>query len=418
MSGDLPVVEELEEFLALSALENRPYQETVEGLAHRARAGDLSVARLMMGWRLLDPLYMSVSLNWTEATGIVLDRFRHGEAMASEEFLRSPVWHILQNDMDEMRQRLDGANAPFEFALYDDLRDEGFTDYIIFRIGFGPKADADRPGGGLILSFGSDRPGGFTDVEIGALRRLKYMVALATRTSMEADMRATLATTYLGRSAGEKVLAGQIARGEGEAIDAVIWYCDLRGSTELCEAMGVARYLPLLNDYFGAVAEPLVAQGGQILDFIGDAVLAIFPLEPGAGGPVPGASAIERARVATAEALVNLCAFRARHPVLARRHDIADIAGIAIATGTVVYGNIGIPTRLTFSVIGPTVNEVARIERLTKALHEPVLVTQPIASAEPRLWRSRGAHRLDGVTGAADLFAPQRGEWALPTTVA
>lgn len=417
MSGDPPVVDGLEEFLALSALQNQPTDETIEGFVRRARAGGLSVARLMVGWRLLDPLYMSQSVYWTEETGIVLDRFRHGEAMSSEEFVRSPIWHVLRNDVEEMRQRIDGTNEPFEFALYDDLRREGFTDYVISKIGFGsPPPDAagqvggnvtfsaDRPGGGLVLSFASDRPGGFEDRELKALRRLKYMMALAMRTSMEADMRATLATTYLGRSAGEKVLAGQIARGEGQAIDAVIWYCDLRGSTELCESMGVAAYMPLLNDYFGAVAEPIVAQGGQILDFIGDAVLAIFPLS---------GDAIARARHATAEALVNLGTFRARHPVLAGRADLADVAGIAIATGTVVYGNIGIPTRLTFSVIGPTVNEVARIERLTKVLHEPVLVTRPIADAEPRLWRGRGAHRLDGVAGAAELFAPQASEWQL-----
>lgn len=411
----LASVEGVEEFLALSALRSRPIDETVAGFARRAREADLSVARLMMGWRLLDPLYMSQSLTFTEATGVLAERFRHGEAMVSAAFLRSPVWHLLENDVDEMRQRIDGTNEAFEFALYDDLRAEGYTDYLLAKVGFGDSfgsqnpSDAastplsvDRPGGGIVLSFASDRRGGFTDSELAKLRRLKYMLALSMRTSMEADMRATLATTYLGRNAGQKVLAGQIARGEGESIEAVIWYCDLRGSTELCAAMGVDRYLPLLNDYFGAMAEPVVAHGGQILDFIGDAVLAIFPRD---------ADAIPRAQRATAQALANLPGLRARHPEFAERSEIASIAGIAMSTGTVVYGNIGIPTRLTFSAIGQSVNEVARIERLTKALREPVLVTEPIAKAAPSLWRSCGNHPLEGVSGTTALFAPALEEW-------
>ncbi len=407
-------VEGVEEFLALSALQSLPIHETVTGFAHHARAAGLSVARLMMGWRLLDPLYMSQSLTFTEASGLISERFRHGEAMASPAFLRSPVWHVLANNIDEMRQRIEGTNEAFEFPLFDDLRAEGYTDYLIAKVGFGVNAASaaaetsfmpDRPGGGIVMSFTSDRPGGFSDTELTMLRRLKYMLALSMRTSMEADMRATLATTYLGRNAGEKVLSGQIARGEGEAIDAVIWYCDLRGSTELCAQMGVDRYLPLLNDYFGAVAEPVVVNGGQILDFIGDAVLAIFPLD---------GDAIPRAQRATAQALANLPALRARYPTLAGRGDTAAITGIAMSTGTVVYGNIGIATRLTFSAIGPTVNEVARIERLTKALREPVLVTEPIARAMPSLWRSCGNHPLEGVTGTTALFAPQLDRWNMP----
>lgn len=392
----LATVEGLEKFLALAALGNAPVHETIEGFVTRARDGGLSIARLMMGWRLLDPLYMSQSMFWSAELGVVAERFRHGEALNSPEFLRSPIAYILDNDIDEFRRRIDGTNAPLDFEMLEDLRRAGYTDYLIAKVGFGEEMTAMRPGGGMVLSYASDRPGGFSEDELDALRRLNFMIALMVRSTMEADMRATLATTYLGRSAGQKVLSGQIARGEGEAIDAVIWYCDLRGSTELCERMGVADYLPLLNDYFSAMGQPIVAHGGQILDFIGDAILAIFPLD---------GDAIDRARRATQEAMANLDAFRARHPAIADRAGSADITGVAVATGTVVYGNIGIPTRLTFSVIGPTVNKVVRIERLTKALREPVLVTAPIARGAPHLWRSCGPHRLEGVAGPVELFA-------------
>ncbi|GAB5374517.1 MAG: adenylate/guanylate cyclase domain-containing protein [Acuticoccus sp.] len=397
----LATLGEIEEYLALAALRSPPVEETIEGVATRARAGGLSVARFMMGWRLLDPLYRGQTTTWSTWAGAATERHGYGNDH-SPGFLASPVWYLLHNEEEELRRRIDGANAPFDFPLLDELKGDGCTDYLIVLVGFGTTDVTELPGGGLIISFASDRPGGFTDDEVAALHRLKYMIAVTMRSAMELTMRATLANTYLGRTAGQKVLAGQISRGEGETVDAVIWYCDLRGSTALCEAMGVADYLPLLNDYFSAMAEPVVAQGGQVLDFIGDAVLAIFPLEEGA---------IEQAQRATAEAIHNLADLRARHAILADRRSVSDITGIAIATGRVAYGNIGIATRLTFSVIGPTVNRVARIERLTKLLHEPVLVTAEVAAATPSLWVSRGRHHLEGVAENTEIFSPLYERW-------
>lgn len=394
-------LEELESYLALAALRNESVEEIVEGTVARAREGGISIGRLMMGWRLLDPLYRGQTTTWSKSAPLLIERFGNGDDH-SPEFLSSPVWYLLNNETDELRVRMAGANAPLEFPMLEGLRDQGLTDYLIVKVGFGATNANDQPGAGIIMSFASDRDGGFIDEELAVLQRLKYMIAVAMRSAMEQTMRATLANTYLGPTAGRKVMEGQITRGEGETVDAVIWYCDLRDSTALCEAMGVTDYLPLLNDYFSAMAEPVTAHGAQVLDFIGDAVLAIFPLEEGA---------IARAQVATAEALGNLGELRTRHAVLAGRREACDITGIAIATGRVAYGNIGIATRLTFSVIGPTVNRVARIERLTKTLREPVLVTAEVAAAAPAMWRSRGNHALAGVREAAELFSPAREVW-------
>jgi len=391
------LVGDIEEDLAVRSLANDPVGDLVGSACDRARAGGLSIARLLVTWRLLNPLFFSQTLVWRPGCDVELERFRHREEAGSPSFLRSPLWYVLTNDIETYRCVLARTKAPREFPVLDEFAAEGLTDYVTLLVGFGEVKDNTAVGAGILVSVCSDRPGGFLDEEIEALHRLKYMFAVAIRSSLQAEIAETLARTYLGRSAGRKVLSGQITRGGGEAIDAIIWYCDLRHSTELCERMGIERYISFLNDYFTAAAGPVEAAGGDILDFIGDAVLAVFPID-GCG--------VEQALEGTRGALSALRRFQlANCNLIGECGVLADLAGIAIDTGRVVYGNIGTEDRLTFSVIGPTVNRVARIERLTKTLHEPVLATRPIVEAAPAGWQSRGSFHLDGVPEPQELFA-------------
>jgi adenylate cyclase len=391
-----PLVETTEEFLAISALRTRSSAEILDEFCRRAIAGGVPIARAYLGWRLLHPLFMSHNLIFEASTGVSVERFRHTEGERSEAYQRSPLKHVLENDLSVFRRRLVDPDCPRDFPVLDEFAGRGYTDYVIFLVDFGAEV-TDAPGSGVIMTFASHGPDGFTPEHMALLERLKFMLALSTRIEIETEMRQTLARTYLGRSAAEKVLSGQIRRGEGRAIEAVVWYCDLRGSTHLCEAMGVDAYLPLLNDYFSVTAGPVTDRGGEVLDFIGDAVLAIFSLDAG------GLDAAMEATSAVVEALES---FRQRHSdALGGRDTVADVAGIAIDIGTVIYGNIGAPDRLTFSVIGPTVNKVARIERLTKTLHEPVLVTAPVAAACRGSFSTLGMFELDGVSAMEELFA-------------
>lgn len=390
-------VEATEEFLAIAALENRSSAEVLDGFCRAALAGGVPIARAYLGWRLLHPLFMSQNLVFEPAHGVTVEQFRHLEGERSETYLRSPLKHVLDNNLTVFRRRLVDPDCPRDFDVLEEFEARGFTDYVIFLVGFGAGARSEAPGSGVIMSFAADGPDGFTPEHMALLERLRFMLALSTRIEIETDMRETLARTYLGASAAQKVLSGQIRRGEGQAIEAVVWYCDLRNSTHLCETLGVEAYLPLLNDYFSVTAGPVTARGGEVLDFIGDAVLAIFPLD--AGG-------LEAAIAATRAAVAELEAFRERHHnALGDLRTVADVAGIAIDIGTVVYGNIGTPERLTFSVIGQTVNKAARIERLTKTLHEPVLVTGPVAEACGSRFVSRGLFQLDGVSALEEIFA-------------
>jgi len=402
VSGLAALVGELEEGLALHSLENLPVDETVARFCGRARDGGLSIARLLVTWRLLNPLFFSEALLWRPGRPVEIERFRHLTEPGNPAFLGAQLRHVLTHKILTYRCRLAETVPPREFAVLDEFADDGMTDYVTLLVGFGEVEDTTAVGAGILLSVCSDRPGGFEDAEIAALQRLKYMLAVAIRSAFQSEIVETLARTYLGRTAGRKVLSGQITRGGGEIVDAVIWYCDLRNSTALCERMGIERYIPFLNNYFTATAGSVVEAGGEVLDFIGDAVLAIFPIED---------RGMDDALSATRKALERLRRFQEENcEILGGCEALADLAGIAIDTGRVVYGNIGIADRLTFSVIGPTVNRVARIERLTKTLHEPVLATRPIAEAGPGRWQSRGAFHLDGVTDPLEVFALARGE--------
>jgi adenylate cyclase len=209
----------------------------------------------------------------------------------------------------------------------------------------------------------------------------------------------TLLDTYVGRHAGERVLTGQIRRGSGETIRAVVWFSDLRGFTALSERLPGADLIALLNAYFDCVGAAIDAAGGEILKFVGDAVLAIFPLSDAAALP-------EVSRAALAAAL------RAREGLAKLRAvpggDVLDF-GTALHVGEVLYGNIGTANRLDFTVIGPTVNLTARIESLTSATGEPILLSADLARAIGAGIESAGRHRVKGVAEPVEVFRPVRG---------
>ena len=387
----------LEQAIVVASLNGEALDTIIQDACDRARGAGLSIARLFVTWRLLNPLFFSQSVLWRNGLPVTSERFRYGDGPFTGEWQRSYIPYIVDNELTVYRSRLSNSEAPREFPIFDDLAANGMTDFLSFLVGFGPVTDTKAVGAGVLITVCSDREGGFREDEVEALHRLKYILAVAIRSDFQSQIAETLARTYLGDTAGKSVLSGRITRGDGEAVEAAIWYCDLRNSTALCEHLGVDRYIPFLNDYFTAAAKPVADAGGEILDFIGDAILAIFPLERGG---------IQAALDGTDGALAALERFRHGHrSILGETHGLADVTGIALDMGTVVYGNIGTEERLTFSVIGPTVNRVARIERLTKVLHEPVLATGAIAAAAPGSWRSRGAFTLDGVDEPQEIFA-------------
>jgi adenylate cyclase len=352
-------------------------------LNQRLVAAGIALARVAVFVRTLHPNVAGRAFFWrAERPQEVEGNVAEHEWMQSESHLASPI-HAITTTGREIRRRLADPGCPMDFPVLADLRGEGMTDYFAAPL---PSLTGEK----LLASFTTRRPGGFTDAELAALRRLltpfgRVAEILAWRRKAQ-----NILDAYLGRQAGEKVLAGHIRRGDGEDIHAVIWFCDLRDSTALADAMSREAFLQLLNEFFQCVLEPVLERNGEVLRFIGDAALAIFPV---AHDP---AEACRRALAAAEEAHARMHALNAGRERPLR-------FGIALHLGDVLYGNIGTPSRIEFTVIGAAANEAARIEALCKTLDVPLLLSGPVARHVEGC-RPLGPHRLRGVGEPVELF--------------
>ena len=389
------LIEEIEDWLIDSALADPDITELFQQVCERLAGVGVPLDRAALTWPTLHPLFQAEQIFWNPRDGARLLQYSHANQQ-TEGWLRSPFYHVLTNKLMRLRRRLTGPNALLDFDVLQEFREQGFTDYLMtasdFRIG--EVSEFESRGTGILASFATKREDGFTADDIAALSHIQRVFAVACRVMIQRRVTANLVNTYLGPTAGWKALSGEIRRGDGERIRAVVYYADLRNSTRLSEKMDADDYLALLRDYFDCAAQPVVDEGGEILDYIGDAVLAIFPIRGDTGTP---------------EAVRAAC--RAMEAALTRREEIVTEDPekpirfcVSLAVGEVMFGNIGVPERLTFSVIGPVVNRVARMDDVSKTLGRAVLVTAEIAAIEKECWESLGEVPLDGM-GPVELFA-------------
>ena len=249
------------------------------------------------------------------------------------------------------------------------------------------------------LSFATRRPDGFDRDELALFEAVIPAVGFNLEVQALRRTARTLLDTYVGQQSGGRVLEGQIRRGTGETIRAVIWLCDLRSFTNLSESLPRDALIDLLNCYFGPMCDAVASQGGEILKFIGDAMLAIFSI-----GADPAATcrsalvAAERAQAALVEE--NQRRERASLP----RIDY----GLALHIGDVIYGNIGSDTRLDFTVIGPAVNLTARIESMCRELGRQLLLSSDFVGAGKIPATSLVAFSLKGVGAEQEIFVPAK----------
>ena len=364
-------------------------QDVLLHLCHRLREAGLPLYRVNVSVRTLHPNVLGRGFNWNEDRDTVEVNEVSHEFVASEQFLKSPM-RVVFFEHIEVRRRLCDPDCPIDFGILPDLQAAGVTDFIALPLRF-------IDGEVHAASFATRQAGGFRDDDIAALRRVT--TALARIAEIYGHMRKArnLLDAYLGHQTGEKVLAGQIKRGDGEEIRAVIWFCDLRDSTPLAESMSREAFLGLLNQYFECVLGPVQERKGEILRFIGDAALAIFPI-----GNEPAALACAKALEAAREAVARMAALNAK-----READGQPRLrfGIGLHLGLVLYGNIGTPTRIEFTVIGAAANEAARIEGLCKTLKVDVAVSENVARHLAGL-RSLGRHALRGVGVPVEIFTP------------
>ncbi len=380
-----PVTRWLLEGVALDA----PFEKTFEQLCARLVEAGVPIRRLATSLQTRHPEVLARLVAWDRSDGCEVSLQPH-DIRTSPAYLQSPVAAI-HAGLPELHVRLDGDRAAIPYPMVRDLAERGATDYFILGIPMG----GDRR---TFLSCTTDRAGGFAESDLALLREVTQVLALRIALHAESEAVRSLLEVYLGSSASRRVLSGAVRRGAGEIIRAAIWTCDLRSFTELSDHTPVREVVALLDQYFEAVSSPIVAAGGEILKFVGDAMLGIFPIHD--DQPSPCGAALTAAE----EALANLEALNARLP---RPLHI----GLALHQGEVMYGNIGAQTRLDFTVIGASVNEVCRVESLCKPLGVPLLVTRAFAhsgaTVEPRLV-SLGGHQLKGVSAPIEVFTLHR----------
>ncbi len=241
------------------------------------------------------------------------------------------------------------------------------------------------------------RENGFNTAEADDLQAIAQALAAPLEILVQKQMTRTLMTTYLGKRTAERVLSGAIRRGGSDSVHAVLWYSDLRGFTALSETQPGDAVIALLNSHFERLAAPIKAFGGEVLKFMGDGLLAIFPVDAAGSAEQAANLAIKSVRAARA-GMASLNGERRG------RGECALEFGVALHLGDVLYGNIGAPDRLDFTVIGRAVNLASRLEALCKPLNCPVLLSPAFENACPATLTALGRHRLPDIADPIDVY--------------
>ena len=356
----------------------------------------------------LHPQWSGYGYTWRrDLNAIAPQQYAHG-GREETEWITSPFHALIERarageDSPTMRRRMETSPEERDFPVLEEFFAEGATDYLAQVFVYGETGDRSQ-GTGVVYSFTTDRHGGFSDDDTRLIQATLPALSLAMKAHAAKIIASGLLMTYLGEDAGRRVHAGSIMRGSVDKLRAVIWYADIRGFTPISDQAPGAVVVELLNDVFEVLTASLRPRGGQALKFIGDAMLATFPF-----GEDDRAETCRRALDAAAEAMANIEALNARRAQAGAPFAAVDLA---LHLGEVLYGNVGATDRLDFTVIGPAINEAARIEALCEPLGRAVLASAEFVAGtvtpDARL-KSLGLHTLRGVRDAKEIFALELG---------
>jgi adenylate cyclase len=359
--------------------------------AWRMLAAGFPLLRATLQLRTLHPQYLGANFVWWRTTGRTVLRLVTHEVRDLYGHEDNPVRRVLVAG-ETVRRRLEVADDALDFPILHDLKAQGATDYFALPL-------KSSFGTNHMATYVTDRPGGFTAQEIADLTRVSQRLALLADLRSQRRIASNILDAYLGPKTGPKVLAGQIRRGTGEEITAVLWSSDLRGFTTRSDRLDGPQVIAMLNALFDAQATAIAGHGGEILKFIGDGLLAIFPFEQADKAAVAARCALDAA-IQAVEAARGLM----HDPTLVDEPPLEIV--VALHVGTAIYGNIGAADRLDFTVIGPAVNLVSRIEAVAKALDQPIVVSDDFARAYGGPLQPLGRPELRGLATPHDLFAP------------
>ncbi len=388
------LLDKVAEWLTQAALTGENLETIVRGFCERMAATGMPIARVHLTFSMLHPLYDALGFTWRRAGGLTIEGYRHVNEKP-ERFMQSPYYYLLSNNLQHLRRRID-VDGAVEFPIFEDLRKEKLTDYMAFVQTFGAGSVQ-----GMMGSWATDGIGGFSEEMIGALMRMQNHLAMAAKMAVLGKLANNMLTTYLGGDAGKRVLNGQIRRGDGETIRAALVMGDMRQSTVYAEKEGRQAYIDTLNEFFDAIAAPFNRNGGEILSFLGDGFLAVYPC---GRHKDPSKVACEAALSAVFEAQRRVALLNSDRQ---SRNLSAVRYGIGLHVGNVMFGNVGLRDRLTFSAFGAAVNEVERLQSLTKKYSTEVVASQAFASYTDCEWGKLGEEKLRGVRQRFTVVYPK-----------
>lgn len=393
--------EALSAWITRQGIEGGAFDGFLEGLCTRLVDAGVPLMRMNLSMRALHPEIGAFAYRWKRKTGMIREDYARASVTVAG-WDQSPLKVLVEGPDTEIRYALHSQKGPMPFPMFDELVDMGATDYFAQQLPMSRwqgSTEQDRTtDNGMLVSWTSDGPNGFSEHDLDVLRGLLPSLGLALKSTANYTTARDLLGVYLGGDAGARVMSGDILRGSLDKIRCAILYFDLQGFTRLSEALPPETLIEMLNAYFGEVVEIVERHGGNVLKFMGDGLLAIFS-EVGDGA----------SRLAALDAVVEMRA--AMTDINERRAaDGLSVTGFnaALHAGEVLYGNIGGTTRLDFTVIGPAVNAAARILGMCNGLDQNILVSsvvaKPALAARPALV-SLGQYRLRGVADRVELFA-------------
>src|SRR3984893_2663198 len=341
---------------------------------------------------------------WRDLDAIQPAQFERGDEY-EREILNSPIGYLIRqaeasaaggDPWRNLRRRLAGPGAQLDLPGLHNLAAAGATDYFAEIVRFGGN-DPSR-GTGIGFSFVTDRTEGFHDDDLVLLRAVLPVVSLAMMTRAGYTIASGLLGAYLGEDAGRRVHAGPVERGSVESIRAGLWCADIRGSTAIADMTPGAAVIELLDEIFETLTAALRPRGGEVLKFLGDGMLAIFPFEDATREAI-----CRRALDGAGEAMRAVDQLNTARRAAGKPAAEVDLA---LHLGEVLYGNVGAIDRLDFTVIGPAVNEVARIELLCEPLGRNVLLSAELAAVAGESCRLEplGRHTLRGLRDAREIY--------------
>ena len=400
----------LKRWLLNEALLAPSVPKLAEAFADRLVASGVPVWRFHVGFSTIHPEVESVGVTWTRSGKREEEAYGHGafndvastsplyDAVVSARNVARASDGTRSVAIPMTRYRLERGEGLEAYRLLTSFRAAGATDYLCFAIVFGNNGWLRDWTSGAAVSVTTDRAGGFTDDEIALLTDVMPALGVAIRAGAEPATTRSLLDVYLGRDIGRRVLAGEVKRGSVEVISAAMLVGDLRGFTTLAEAVPRYELVALLNDYLDNLITPIEATGGQVLKFLGDGVLATFSF-----ADTDAATACAAAVSAATQALEAVDAFNVHRATATLPLMTLDLA---LHAGDVLYGNIGSNRRLDFTIIGPAVNEAARLEVLCSILDVPLVASRRFVEllGQTHAFQSLGRQSLRGVREAVEVF--------------